>query len=290
MALQLDEHKKRFKLSEHEEQTLAQAIITVCDQSFELCEPRGDQLEFYTRYTQQPYVGDLGMQEFGWILNMFVPDLDLPLEKLDESRESGAILNQYLQDRFDFIPLSHFAQKGEKDKPRKVVELYHTLMQQMTDELTIRETGDIKKSDLIRILDYAYQQNDLIMLLMFEIEHLTGQESYVKSQKFNKISAWVMVLEEAVEKFYDQSYSGKQEKIVDNLVLIYMQSGNDIKAVEHKVRKSKRIYDQMVPALLHVGNDMESLTKKSMFMLVAESLIIAATQNPFEEGEGFIST
>ncbi|QQT31986.1 hypothetical protein I6I99_05290 [Sphingobacterium multivorum] len=70
----------------------------------------------------------------------------------------------------------------------------------------------------------------------------------------------------------------------------YLQSGNDIKAVEHKVRKSKKIYDQMVPALLHVGNDMESLTKKSMFMLVAESLIIAATQKPFEEGESSIST
>ncbi len=289
MAQQLDEHKKRFKLSENEEQTLAQAIITVCDQSFELCEPSGDQLEFYTRYTQQPYVGDLGMQEFGRILNMLVPDMDLPLEKLDESRESGAILGQYLHDRLGFTPLPHFTEKGEEDKPLKVVELYHTLVQRMTDELTITETGDIKKSDLIRILDHAYQQNDLNMLLMFEIEHLTGQEDYVKSQKFNKISAWVMTLEEATENWYSQSYSqsysSKQQKIFDHLVNIYMQSGNDMKAVERKARKTKRIYDQMGPVLLHVGNDMVSLTKKNMFMLVAESLIIAATQDTFEEGE-----
>jgi hypothetical protein len=39
----------------------------------------------------------------------------------------------------------------------------------------------------------------------------------------------------------------------------------------------------MVPAPLDVGYTMESQTKKHMFMLLAESLIIAA-QNPFEEG------
>ncbi|QQT62636.1 hypothetical protein I6I97_02110 [Sphingobacterium multivorum] len=125
------------------------------------------------------------------------------------------------------------------------------------------------------------------MLLMFEIEHLTGQKDYVKSQKFNKISAWVMVLEEAIEKFYDSSYSSKQQKLFDHLVNIYMQSGNDMKAVKHKARKTKRIYDEMVPALLHVGNGIESLTKKNMFMLVSESLIVAATQDPFEEGWSF---
>jgi len=290
MAQQLHEHKKRFTLSEHEEQTLAQAIITVCDQCFELCEPNGDQLEFYTGYTRRPFVGDLGMQEFGQILNMFVPDMDLPLEKLDGSRESGAILDQYLQDRLGFKPLSHFTEKGEEDKPPKVVELYHTLMQRMTDEFTITDTCDIKKSDLIRILDHAYQQNDLIMLLLFEIDHMTHQMSYVKSQKFNKISAWVMALEEAIENWYDEPYSNKQEKLFDSLMNVYMQSGHDMKAVVHKVRKTKRVYDQMVPALLDVGHALESQTKKNMFILVAESLIIAATQNPFEGGEGFFTT
>lgn len=115
--------------------------------------------------------------------------MDLPLDELGQSRESGTILSQYLQHRLGVKPLSHFTEKGEEDKPPKVVELYHTLMQRMTDEFTITDTGDIKKSDLIRILDHACQQNDLIMLLLVEIEQLTGDEDYVKSQKFNKISA-----------------------------------------------------------------------------------------------------
>ncbi|MND77068.1 hypothetical protein D3C87_909190 [compost metagenome] len=67
MAQQLDEQKKRFSLTEGEKQTVAEAIITVCDQSFELCMPGADQLEFYTRYTGQPYAGDLGLEEFGRI-------------------------------------------------------------------------------------------------------------------------------------------------------------------------------------------------------------------------------
>jgi len=285
MATQLDEQMKRFTLTEHEKQTVAEAIITLCDQSFELRTPSADQLQFYTGYTRQPYAGDLEMQELGRILNMVVPDLDLPLDKLDESKESGAIMDQYLQDRLGFTPLSHFTEKGEMDKPPKVIELYHTLMQRMTDELTITDTGDIKKSDLIRILDHAYQQNDVIMLLLFEIDHLTDQEDYVKSQKFNKISAWVMVLEEANENWYDESYSSKQDELFDHLVHVYMRSGNKMEAVEQKVQKTKEIYDQMVPALLNVGYAMESQTEKHMFMLLAESLIIAATQNPFEEGK-----
>lgn len=284
MATQLDEQKERFSLTEHEEQTVAEAIITLCDQSFELSTPGPDQLEFYTRYIGQPYAGDLGLQEFGRILNMVVPNLDLPLDKLDESKESGAIMDQYLQDYLGFTPLSHFTEKGEMDKPRKVVELYHTLMQRMTDEFTITDTGDIKKSDLIRILDHAYQQNDVIMLLLFEIDHLTDQEDYVKSQKFNKISAWVMVLEEANENRYDQSYSSKQDELFGYLVHVYMRSGNDMEAVEQQVRQTKEIYDKMVPAFLDIGYAMESQTEKNMFMLLAESLIIAA-QTPFEEGE-----
>lgn len=283
IAQQLDEQKERFSLTEDEKQTLAEAIITVCDQSFELRTPSADQLELYTSYTGQPYAGDLGLQEFGRILNRIVPNLDLPLDKLDESKEGGAIMDQYLQDRLGFTPLSHFIEKGEMDKPPKVVELYHTLMQRMTDELMITDTGDIKKSDLIRILDHAYQQNDVIMLLLFEIDHLTDQEDYVKSQKFNKISAWLMVLDEANEKWYDQSYSSKQDELFGHLKHVYMRSGNEMEAVAQQVRETKDIYDRMVPALLDVGYAMESQVKKHMFMLLAESLIIAA-QNPFEEG------
>ncbi len=285
MAQQLHVQKKRFTLTDEEEQILTEVIITVCDQSFELSTPSADQLEFYTSYTQQPYVGDLGMQEFGRILNMVVPDMNLPLDKLDGSRESGAILDQYLQDRLGFTPLSHFTEKGEMNKPPKVVELYHTLMQHMTDELTITDTGDVKKSDLIRILDHAYQHNDVMILLMFEIEHLADQKHYVERQKFNKICTWVMVLEETIEKWYDHAYSdSEQQKLFDRLVHIYMRSGNNMNAVEQKVRKLKEIYDRMVPALFHAGYAMESQTKKHIFMLLAESLIIAA-QNPYEEGD-----
>ncbi|MDR2270386.1 MAG: hypothetical protein LBF27_05705 [Sphingobacterium sp.] len=283
IAQQLDEQKERFSLTEGEKQTLAEAIITVCDRSFELRTPSADQLELYTSYTGQPYAGDLGLQEFGRILNRIVPNLDLPPDKLDESKEGGAIMDQYLQDRLGFTPLSHFTEKGEMDKPPKVVELYHTLMQRMTDELMITDTGDIKKSDLIRILDHAYQQNDVIMLLLFEIDHLTDQEDYVKSQKFNKISAWLMVLDEANEKWYDQSYSSKQDELFGHLKHVYMRSGNEMEAVAQQVRETKDIYDRMVPALPDVGYAMESQTKKHMLMLLAESLIIAA-QNPFEEG------
>jgi len=89
-------------------------------------------------------------------------------------------------------------------------------------------------------------------------------------------------LDETIENWYDQTYS-KEEEQYSNLTYIYMRSGNNMKAVEQKVRKTKEIYDKMVPALLNVGYAMESQTKKSMFMLLAESLIITA-RNPFEEG------
>ncbi|MEN5058725.1 hypothetical protein [Sphingobacterium kitahiroshimense] len=281
VAVKMEEQMKRFNLTEKEKGTLVEAIITVCDQSFELKTPRADQLQFYTHYTGQTYVGDVGMQEFGEILNMFIPNMNLPTDKLDGSRESRAILDQYIQDSCSFTPLSHITEKGEMDKPPKVVELYHMLMQRMADELTITDTGDFQKSDLIRILDHAYQRNDLSLLLMVEIEQLTDDGDYVENQKFNKICLWHSVLEEAIDEWYDTCFS-KEEELISNLMPLYFQSPDKIKAVERKVMETKAIYDAMVPVLVDVGFTMESLLKKNIFLLTAESLIVAA-ENPYKE-------
>lgn len=279
MARQLDEQAKKFTLTEDEKFILKEGIITVCYQSFELRRPNEEQLEFYTRYTGQPYVDDLSMREFGGLLNRFIPDMELPLDKLDDSREAGAIVAEYLQDRLGFKPLSHFVEKGEKDKPQKVVELYHTLIQKLVDEFTISDVGEIKKSDLIRVLDHAYEQNDLLLLLLVEVEQLTDEDSYIECQSFEKISLWVMAIEETIDDYYGLTFSGRDKKL-EKLLEIYFESEKKWEAVERQVRKTKAIYEDLVATLLNVGHAVES-TGKVMFLLTVESLI-AASENPFE--------
>ncbi|MBL1411435.1 hypothetical protein [Sphingobacterium faecale] len=275
MAEKLAEEMKRFDLTDREKATVVEAIIALCDQSFELSAPHMGQLDFYTSYTGQPYDGDLAMREFGQMLDMFIPDINLPLDKLDGTRKGSAILEQYMQDEFGFKPLSHFKETGEIDKTPKVVELYHLLMQHMVDELTITDSGDLKKSDLIRVIDHAYQRNDLSLLLLVEIEQLTGDTDYVEKQKYNKICLWVLALEEAIDEWDSVEYTKEEDQLL-YLIQVYYVSSDKIKAVKRRVMKTKRIYDAMVPALLNAGYALGSVSKKSIFMLTAESLIAMA--------------
>lgn len=275
MAEKLAEEMKRFDLTDRDKATVVRAIITLCDQSFELRAPHMDQLHFYTSYTGRPYVGDLEMREFGQILDMFIPDINLPLDKLDGTRKGSAILEQYVQDEFGFKPLSHFKERGEIDKTPKVVELYHLLMRQMVDELTITDSGDLKKSDLIRVIDHAYQRDDLSLLLLVEIEQLTDDTDYVERQKYNKICWWILALEEAIDEWDSVEYTKEEERLL-YLIQVYYESSDKIEAVKRKVMKTKKIYDSIVPALLSTGFALGSITKKSIFLLTAESLIAMA--------------
>lgn len=275
MAKKLAEEMKRFDLTDREKATVVKAIITLCDQSFELKAPHRGQLHFYTSYTGRPYVGDLGMREFGQILDMFILDINLPLDKLDGTRKGSAILEQYVQDEFGVKPLSHFKERGEIDKSPKVVELYHLLMRQMVDELTITDGGDLKKSDLIRVIDHAYQRDDLSLLLLVEIEQLTDDTDYVEKQKYNKICWWILALEDAIDEWDSVEYTKEEERLL-YLIDIYYQSSDKIEAVKRKVMKTKTLYDSIVPALLNVGFALGSISKKSIFLLTAESLIAMA--------------
>ncbi|MBL1411527.1 hypothetical protein [Sphingobacterium faecale] len=282
MAEKLAEEMKRFDLTDKEKAIVVKAIITLCDQSFELRDPHMDQLDFYTSYTGQPYVGDLEMREFGQILDMFIPDINLPLDKLDGTRKGSAILEQYMQDEFGFKPLSHFKEGGEIDKTPKVVELYHLLMQHMVDELTITDNGDFKKSDLIRVIDHAYQRDDLSLLLLVEIEQLTADADYVEQQKYNKICLWILALDEAIDEWDSVEYTKEEERLL-YLIDIYYASSDKIEAVKRRVMKTKRIYDSMVPALFNAGYALGSISKKSIFLLTAESLIAMAEKPSAKE-------
>ena len=89
------------------------------------------------------------------------------------------------------------------------------------------------------------------------------------------------MLEEAIEYCDDQPYSNRQEKLFDYLMEVYVQSGNDMKAVGHHVGEIKGRYEKRGAKLLGDRYNMESLTKKSMILQLAESLIIAAARDTF---------
>lgn len=280
IAKKLDKQLEIYGLTETEHKNVGKAIITLCTKSFELRSPAPAQLALYSKWTEQPYKGEIGMQEFGRLLNIFIPEMNIPLEKLDNSRESKAILDQYLQDRLGITPLSHDTRGKAEEKSREVIELYQILVQMKADEFEITPGGEIKKSDEIRILDHAYETNDLMQLLRMEIDCFREDESYIEKQNAHKIGYWILALQEANADLKKQ-FHNREKGPLSRLVEAYYCSMDKMEAVERKAQSLKVIYEKIVQDLLTIGQAMEGEVKKEIFLLLAESLIVAA-EYPFK--------
>lgn len=281
MAECLDKYSENYPLNDEEIKIVGEAIVVVSDQSFELrTTPHPSHLALYSKWTKKPYFKDVGFDDFSRLINMFIPVIGIDMDSLNDSKESQAIFSEHLQDKFGFKPISHFTGEQEKDKPKEVVELYHMLMQNLSDEFTITEDGEIKKSDLIRILDFAYEMDDLVPMLLIEIEHFAKSKRYVNKQSFDKICLWLLAMTEGNKDLVTQDLLVTKEPLY-RLMDLYEGSRQKMKAVEKHALKRKDIYEKLAPALLRVGITMEAKCHKDIFLMLAKSLIIAG-ENPYK--------
>ncbi len=148
------------------------------------------------------------------------------------------------------------------------------------DEFEITPGGEIKKSDEIRILDHAYETNDLMQLLRMEIDCFREDESYIEKQNAHKIGYWILALQEANADLKKQ-FHNREKGPLSRLVEAYYCSTDKMEAVERKAQSLKVIYEKIVQDLLTIGQAMEGEVKKEIFLLLAESLIVAS-EYPFK--------
>lgn len=164
--------------------------------------------------------------------------------------------------------------RDKNNKPQVLVELYHKLMQNLSDELTITDEGEIKKSDIIRILDHAYDSNDPIQLLLIEIEYFSHDVNYVKMQGEDKIRYWIIALEDRSKELHKQMEMLEKDRLF-RLILIYEQSPAGLLAVDQLACSEKETYENITESLLIIVKGMADCATKEIVLGIAKSMIIA---------------
>lgn len=275
MALALDAQTGKFLFDDREMNILKDAIVCVSDQSFELRAAKPEQVDLYTKWSKKPYFPKPEIIEFESMMEIIGAQLNIDVSEWGDTKESTAVFCEHLQDQLGgFRSFSNFMGRDENDKPQALIELYHMLMNQLSDEFTITDEGEIKKSDIIRILDHAYDINDPIQMLLIEIEYFSHDENYVKMQDEDKIRYWIVALEDRSKELQKQISMLEKDRLF-RLIHIYEQSSARIQAIDQQAYSEKETYQNITESLLIIVKGMEACATKEIVLGIAKSMIIA---------------
>nr|WP_315398936.1 hypothetical protein [uncultured Sphingobacterium sp.] len=275
MALGLDAQTEKFLFDDREKHILRDAIICVMNQCFALRTVKPEQVNLYNKWSKKPYFPKLEITEFENMMEIIGLQLNIDVSEWGDTKESTAVFCEHLQDQLGgFRSFSNFMGRDENNKPQVLVELYHKLMQNLSDELTITDEGEIKKSDIIRILDHAYDSNDPIQLLLIEIEYFSHDVNYVKMQGEDKIRYWIIALEDRSKELHKQMEMLEKDRLF-RLIHIYEQSPAGLLAVDQLACSEKETYENITESLLIIVKGMADCATKEIVLGIAKSMIIA---------------
>lgn len=274
IATCLDRQSANYPLAEVDLEIVTEAIVFACNQSAELRVLPPDGVDLHDKWSKKPFYQDMNLDELSVLVAQVVSEVDVNSPKLDGSKESTAIFAEYMKASFGLKHVSYFMDEQEKDRPQEVVELYQMLIQNLSDEFTITEDGEIRKSDLIRILDFAYEMNDMVPMLLIEIEYFSKDINYVEKQSSEKICWWLLAMQERNNDLHERDLMLRKDRLF-GLVDVYESAGDGMHTVESYIRQSKAVFVDLLSKLIKLRFRIEEQTSRGTFMLCVKSFIRA---------------
>lgn len=247
------------------------AVVKACEDAFELKLPTPDEIEFYVKWSGKPYVAkttDIG--KLTDLLTLLSPDV-AKIDIGEENSRNSYVLIERIKDSLDLNKTSDFTPEMAKDKPKEVVDLYQELMEHFCETLDLRE-GKIRRSDIVRELDAAYEYNDLVALLQIEAEYFAGDADYVRRQDNEKL-IWLIV----ALRFGTESHSLWLEEIKEDRVYHDLQRfhrlGSDMDKYKRFIRKYTEGLEQATNELAFVMEDIMSFPTEGKVIILAEFIL-----------------
>jgi len=178
------------KVSSRYKAKCRKALLRACELSFELVPASPVLSAFYGRWSGQKIVAKvLAIDDITRLLSILLPAEKMNFTK-DSSRRGKRLFNEQVKEVFGFRPLSQVAGQNKKYTAKEVLELYNYLMEYYVETIELNDNS-IQRSNIIRELDAAYEENDFITLLQIEIDEL-GRVDYFNSMDLERLQ-WVMV-------------------------------------------------------------------------------------------------
>lgn len=178
------------KVSSKYKDKCRKALLRACELSFELVPASPMLSAFYGRWCDRKIVTKvLSMGDISRLLSILLPAKKMNFTN-DNSRRGKRLFNEQVKEVFGFPPLSQVTGQNKKYATKEVFELYNYLMEYYVETIEINDNS-IQRSNIIRELDAAYEENDFITLLQIEIDEL-GRIDYFNSMTLERLQ-WVMV-------------------------------------------------------------------------------------------------
>lgn len=195
------------KESTPEEKTLLRkAIVKASDLSFALEKPSPVEMAFYMEWSKcfsAPQ--QLDGQQLIDLLSMVLPNNNIDFT-VDSTRRGQNLLAEQLKEAFGLKSMTDIMRVKAEDKPKEIADLYKKLTEHCIDTLELDDKTGVKRSDVVRELDSAYEFNDFISLLHLEIEQLCIQPGYVEKQDDERLRWLIVALmsaEQECEDFFE---------------------------------------------------------------------------------------
>ncbi|MGN5955580.1 hypothetical protein ACP6L2_13290 [Sphingobacterium lactis] len=257
---------------------LKQAIVSSCESAFGLRLPAMEEMDFYVEWSGRPYVsGPMGADMMTDLLSLFLPPDAPKLTPMDGTPRSGNLLLEQIREAFGFKSMSEIKGETANDRPKEVVELYQRLMDHFCDTLDFGKEGEIRRSDIVRELDSAYQENDLLTLLQIEAENLAGDPDYIGGQDDNRLR-WLIVALRSDRGNYREMLREMEESPAYHDLQSFHRLGGDMEKFR---RQLKRNLKKLVPVSDEFSSllaDITAYPSAGKAMILAECILASRMQ------------
>lgn len=185
-------HPKKEIAAKHKK-VIKRAIVSACKSAFELLFPTAEEMNFFMKWSGKPHASKpIEPDVMREILSLFLPPGAPELTATDGTVRSENLFLEQIREAFGFKSLSEIKGETAKNKPKEIVDLYETLMEHFSDTLELGVEGKITRSDIVRELDAAYHNDDLLTLLQIESESLATEPTYIAKQDDQRLR-WLIV-------------------------------------------------------------------------------------------------
>jgi len=217
-------------LEEKDEPLITKAIEIACLRSFEFRIPNFNDMELFTKWSGKPYnfpaVGNESLYEIYAMIGITNAE-----DLINENTERGnKLLTEQLKEAFGYMSFKEFNREHDSHKPIEIIQLYGKLLEYFSDTLEIEKDG-LGKSQIIKELDAAFDNNDILVLLQIEIEYLV-HDTYDLNDYDQERLKWyfIAILNEYQE--YDKLLSDMEINQSFYELHKYYELGGDLKKFE----------------------------------------------------------
>lgn len=235
-------------MTESQRTLVKRALVRCCEYAFVYRIPSTEEAEFYVKWAGRPFISQsLKPETFFGMLADLMPEVELDLSDVDGSLQGNRLMHEQINEAFGFRPMSHFTGENAADKPQELVDLYQKLIAHLSDTLDLDSSEGVERSNVVRILDNAYEYNDYMMMLQIELDHFGDKRGYVGRQDDERLTHLVAALEFAKDELLALLYSLKRTSAVYSL---YLMMDRDIGRVKDSMAEDTKMAAELSRILL----------------------------------------